>query len=236
MRSLLQNEMMNYVNDIVTIDSHQAKLGNDKDVSVIKLEAKNKDVAIDLVQFIESGHKFVLDADHSPSKNTNGNFDIFVEIKRDENLPQNIFKLIRDVENVTGILPWKFSFHKNPDMHKMTEENLKNIVPTNPDEYEFLTDDKLDEFINEFLNESNVNYKRKGKSLSMNKIYSKHDFQIQSVNKDIKNAVYKIDESSTSQSSYLNSWIGAGYRIIRMDDSFKISKNNKSIILKAKDL
>jgi len=236
MRSILQNEMMSYVNEVISIDNYQAKLGNDEDVSVIKLETNNKNVAEDLVQFIESGHKFVLDADHSPSKNTNGNYDIFVEIKRDDNLPNNIFKLIRDVENLTGIQPWKFSFYKDPTLHKMNEDNLKNIVPTNPDEYAFLTDDKLDEFISEFLSESQIKYQRDGKNLKMNKTFSNHVFEIQSINKKVKNVVFKIDESSSSQSSYLNSWIGTGYRIIKMDDCFKIAKGDKSIILKSKEL
>ena len=235
MKSILKNEMNGHIKCDLSIDSHQAKLGNDKDVSVIKLESNNKDVAHDLVQYIESGHKFVLDADFSPSKNTNGSYDIFVEVQRNEDLPKNIMSLVRDIEHITGIQSWKFKFHKNDSFHKMNEENLNNIIPTSPEEYDFLTDDKIDEVIEDFLQESKVNATRLGKKLTLNKIFNNHQFEIKSVNSNITKGVYKIDESSETQSKYLNSWIGGGYQVVKIDDYFKISKDNKTLTLKAKD-
>lgn len=236
MKSILHQEMSGFVNPQISIDSFQAKLGNDNDVSVLKFESSNKDVARDLVNFIESGFDFVLDADYSPSKNKNGSFDIFVEVERTADLPKNILNLTRDIEQVTGILPWTFSFYKNEDQHKLTQENLNNFVPTSPSEYDFLTDEKIDEDIAKFFESSNVkNIKRNGKTLTLNKNFSKHIFEMQALNADIANSVYKIDNSSESQSTYVNSWIGAGYRVVKLDDSFQISKDENTIILKPKD-
>lgn len=236
MKSVLHQEMAGFVSPKISIDSFQAKLGNDEDVSVLKLESTNKDVAKDLVSFIESGFEFVLDADHSPSKNNNGSYDIFVELERNDRLPQNIVELTRDIEQVTGILPWKFNFYKNEDEHKLTIENLNNFVPTSSSEYNFLTDEKVDEDIAKFFESSNVkNVKRRGKTLTLNKNFSKHIFEVQALNSDIANSVYKIDNSSLSQSTYINSWIGAGFRVVKLDDSFKISKDDNTIILKPKD-
>ena len=69
MKSVKNLEMQSHVSEVITIDSFQAKLGKDEDVSVIKLQTDNKSVAEDLVHFIETGSKFVLDADNSPAKN-----------------------------------------------------------------------------------------------------------------------------------------------------------------------
>lgn len=236
MKSVLYNEMKDFVLPIIKIDSHQAKLGNDQDVCVLKFETTDKAVAKDMVSFIESGYKFILDADYTPSKNKNGNFDIFVEVQRDEKLPQNIITLSRDIEQVTGILPWQFSFYKDDTTHRLTQENLQNQIPTTPNEYEFLTDEKVDEDIGKFFESSNINnISRKGKTLLLNKLFSKHIFEIASIDKSIAHSVYRIDETSETQSSYLSNWLGHSYRVIKQDDAFKISKDDRTIVLKAKD-
>ena len=111
MKSILNLEMANYVSPEIVVDAFQAKLGRDEDVSVIQFQSTNKDVANDLVQFIESGHDYILDAAYSPAKNAQKKYNVFVEIARDEELPNKIIKLVRDAEQVTGLLPWKFRFH-----------------------------------------------------------------------------------------------------------------------------
>jgi hypothetical protein len=236
MKSILHHEMKDFLSPNIRVDSHQAKLGKDNDVSVLKFESANKDVAKDLVSFIESGFKFVLDADFTPSKNTNGSFDIFVEVERNEDLPENIMKLTRDIEQVTGILPWKFSFYKNDTSHKLTQENLSNQIPTTASEYDFLTSDSVDEDIAKFFESAGIrNIVREGKTLTLKKLYSKHIFEMKAMDTSITGGIFKIDSSSESQSSYINSWLGSGFKVVKLDDSFKVSKNDKSIIMKAKD-
>ena len=107
MKSIKNLEMYNHVSPEVVIDAFQAKLGRDEDVSVIQFQSDNKDVAADLVSFVETGHDYVLDADFSAAKNTQKMYNVFVELERCESLPNNIMELVRDMENVTGILPWK---------------------------------------------------------------------------------------------------------------------------------
>ena len=58
---------------------------------------------------------------------------------------------------------------------------------------------------------------------------------MKAMNTSVTGGVFKIDTSSESQSSYINSWLGAGFKVVKLDDSFKVSKNDKSIIMKAKD-
>jgi len=236
MKSILHHEMKDFITPFISVDSHKAKLGRDSDVSVLKFESSDKDVAKDLVSFIESGYKFVLDADHSPSKNNNGSFDIFVEVERNNELPQNIIKLTRDIEHVTGMMPWKFSFYKNESTHKLTAENLLNQIPTNPSEYEFLTSETVDEDISKFFESANINnITRDGKTLTLNKLFSKHVFEMKSVNSTNSKGTYKIDASSETQSTYINSWLGSGFRVVKFEDAFKVSKDEETLILKAKD-
>ena len=231
-----QVEMYNHVSPEVVIDAFQAKLGRDEDVSVIQFQSDNKDVAADLVSFVESGHDYVLDADFSAAKNKQKMYNIFVELERCESLPNNIMELVRDMENVTGILPWKFKFYKNEEFHSMNETNLNSLIPTTAEQYQFLTDDTTDEDINTLFKESKVTVRRSGKNLVMSKIYNKHKFVLEAVNVSTKNGVYRIDESSTAQTQYLNNWLGGGWHIVKVDDMFKVSKEDKNIIVKAEDL
>ena len=81
MKSIKNLEMQNHVSEFITVDSFQAKLGKDEDVAVVKFQTDNKSVAEDLVHFIETGSKFVLDADNSPAKNEDSRYDVCVEIE-----------------------------------------------------------------------------------------------------------------------------------------------------------
>jgi len=237
MRSILQNEMKGYVSPSIQIDSHKAKLGNDEDVCVLKFESNNKEVAKDLVQFVESGRKFVLDADHSPSKNNQGKYDIFVEVERNDQLPNNIIDLARDIEKATGMLPWEFKFYKNEDSYKLTLENIGNQIPTSPSEYNFLTNDSIDEDIKSFFESSDVKrIKRVGKNLTLHKTFSKHNFVIEGLNVEKVLGIYQIDTLSENQSTYIKNWLGDAYKVVRVEDLFKITNDNKNILLRTKEI
>jgi hypothetical protein len=134
------------------------------------------------------------------------------------------------------MLPWKFSFYKNEDTHKLNVENLSNQIPTNASEYEFLTSDTVDEDISKFFESAKINnIKRNGKTLTLNKMYSKHIFEVKAVNSTNGHGTYKIDASSESQSSYINSWLGSGFKVVKFEDDFKVSNDDSVMILKAKD-
>jgi len=235
MKSIKNLEMQNHVSEIITIDNFQAKLGNDEDVSVIKLQTDNKSVAEDLVKFIETGCKFVLDADNSPAKNQDGRYDVFVEIERNEDLPKNIMELVRDVEQVTGMLQWRFTFHKKDIEYSLSEENLSTIVPTSSSQYKFLTDDTIEEDIKNFF-ESNLILQKnlRGKKLTLKKAFTNHEMIIESFNADVE-GTYKIDQESLEQSNYLNHWLGGGYSVVKVNDLFKITKDNKSLSARLKE-
>ena len=165
MKSIDHLEMQNYISEVIAVDSFAAKLGKDEDVCVLKFQSNNKTVAEDLVNFIETGCDFILDADMSPAKNDQGLYNIFVEIERNDDLPKKIIEVIRDVEQVSGMLPWQFKFYKNENLYALNDENINTIVPTSPSQYKLLTDDKIEEAIKALFESASVVTKEsKGKS------------------------------------------------------------------------
>ena len=235
MKSIDHLEMQNYISEVIAVDSFAAKLGKDEDVCVLKFQSNNKTVAEDLVNFIETGCDFILDADMSPAKNDQGLYNIFVEIERNDDIPKKIIEVIRDVEQVSGMLPWQFKFYKNENLYALNDENINTIVPTSPSQYKLLTDDKIEEDIKAFFESASVVTKRiKGKKLILKKAFTSHEMIIESFNKDVK-GTYKIDRESSEQASYLNHWLGGGYSVVKVDDLFKITKGTNAIVARLKE-
>lgn len=120
----------------VEVDTYKSKMGEDRDVCVIGFHVKDRDPARDLMEFIEKGYNFVLDADVSSGENSRGEYHVFVELDRTQKLPEQILDLLYGVRKLTGLEDWKFKYHKDRDIHETTESNLKKYIPTSPKLYE----------------------------------------------------------------------------------------------------
>src|SRR6056300_543377 len=118
--SLQSNDLKDFVNNIFTIDSYKSKMGQDKDISVLAFEVLEQNPAKDLMNFIEKGYEFVLDADISTGENKKGKYNVFVEIERDRHLPENIANILEEVSKLTGIEDWKYRYYKNVESKSFT--------------------------------------------------------------------------------------------------------------------
>ena len=72
------------------VDSFRSKMGEDQDVCVVSFKVKDRSPAKDLMEFIEMGYPFVLDADVSSGEDNNGEYSVFVEISRTPKLAEQI--------------------------------------------------------------------------------------------------------------------------------------------------
>ena len=59
---LKSGDLNNLVYRIFEIDSYKSKMGSDADITVLSFTVYQKQPAVDLVNFIEKGYSFVLDA------------------------------------------------------------------------------------------------------------------------------------------------------------------------------
>ena len=62
------------------IDEFKSKLGRDEDVCVISFKVTGKEPGNDLVNFIEKGYDWVLDADISSGEMDDGSYIVFAEL------------------------------------------------------------------------------------------------------------------------------------------------------------
>jgi len=113
-------------------------MGNDADIVVLSFKVNGKEPATDLMNFIEKGYDFVLDADISAGELDDGEYLVFAEIERQPEAPEQIVGLLDDILNLTDqdINDWKFQYRKSSTEHDINAEEIKSVVPTTPEEYD----------------------------------------------------------------------------------------------------
>lgn len=119
------------------IDEYKSKLGKDEDVCVVSFKVTGKGAAGDLVNFIEKGYEWVIDADISSGEMDDGDFIVFVEIDRQKEIANHIMKLMSDLMNITAQQPtdWRVRYYKCTDDHELTEESIAELVPNSAEAY-----------------------------------------------------------------------------------------------------
>jgi hypothetical protein len=128
-------EMTNLVNAVVSIDQYKPKIGEASETVVMAFEVDVEQAASDLSNLIETDVVESLDVDISQGPNTRGKHMVFVEFVRDSSLHENIKNILKVVSNVTTVTEWKFEYYKGEEAKDLNEENLKDSVIDNPQEY-----------------------------------------------------------------------------------------------------
>ena len=142
------------VDNIFEIDSYASKMGADEDIVVLSFTVEQKEPAEDLVNFIERGYEFVLDADSTPGELQNGKYKVFVEMERTRRVPEQIMEILYGIGKLCEIDDFKFRYYKSFHSMEVTENSLQETVPTNKDDYQSkIQENKLNNFSN-FFNKS----------------------------------------------------------------------------------
>ena len=135
--NLEQGDLKRLVHNELHIDEYKSKMGDDADVCVISFKVNGKQPSTDLVNFIEKGYEYVLDADVSSGEKEGGDYLVFVELDRTSELPQQIIKIMEDIMNLTEqkISDWRVRYYRSTEDYDLTEDTLSEIMPLTPTEY-----------------------------------------------------------------------------------------------------
>jgi len=124
------------IDTVIAIDTFQPKLGTEEDTIVTTFKVFNYEPpAQDLAHFIEQGQYDILDTEVSPGSDEDGNYLVFVEIKRDKNYFKKMDKILTDVKNITNIDEWKFSAFKHSLPKDWNRDNVHANVTLNKEKY-----------------------------------------------------------------------------------------------------
>jgi hypothetical protein len=136
--NLEQGDLKRLVHNELHIDEYKSKMGTDEDVCVISFKVSGKEPGTDLVSFIEKGYDFVLDADVSSGEKEGGDYLVFVELQRSEELPEQIMAIMNDLMNLTEqtIEEWRVRYYKSTSDNELTPEVLADIIPLTSEAYD----------------------------------------------------------------------------------------------------
>ena len=119
----------------VSIDEYEPKTGDSSDVLVLGFSLRESSQGQDLYNFLNSSIFEIRDVEVSPNPNPDNYYMVFVEMDRNENVLNNIRKIVTDVENVSGKLDWVGKTHLTDDFHPLYDEGISKFVITDPEKY-----------------------------------------------------------------------------------------------------
>jgi hypothetical protein len=215
-------------------------MGEDRDVVVLGFRVKEKFPAIDLMEFIERGYPYVLDADMSTGEESDGQYQVFVEMERNQNLPKNLRHLLSGIGQLTDIYEWRFRYQKAKNSLAFDEQSIMENIPMSPEDY----DNKITEIktsdVQEFFDQGVVEVALESdNTLTFSKPFS-GDVVTKFISignyDDVKETLpgaLSLDESSQSQIVFLNKYLG-NYDIDKVGDKFLIKNGNRAIVIERK--
>jgi hypothetical protein len=139
------HDLENMVVPIATIDKYEAKMGDDDEIVTVTFTVKGKQVAEDLVDWLERGYDYVLDAQTSEGEVSPGKYLVFVEMDRRTRTPERIIEMIEDMDTLTDLSLKDWSVIIDEEEHEVTVELLKSKIILSPHEYRKLKETDLNE-------------------------------------------------------------------------------------------
>jgi hypothetical protein len=239
---LRPKDLENLVLPIFEVDSFKSKMGEDPDICVISFYVKDRQPARDMMEFIEKGFNFVLDADVSSGENNKGDYHVFVELNRTPKIVEQIEDIIYGLKKLTGLDSWKFKYHKTKDVLEVSKENLSKNIPLSPSLYEArINKNKVDE-MKKFFNKTLMD------DLSLDNgiitIYKPFDQKItlrlitddnsQQILENIDDSI-SVDEAAMSEVFWLTKVLG-DYSINKFGDKFLFTNGDRSMILQRTEI
>lgn len=131
-------DLKRLVHPSLHIDEFRSKMGKDQDVIVLSFKVASKEPALDLVNFMERGYEWVIDADVSSGEMDDGDYIVFVECDREPSAASNIMEMMEELMNLTEqkISDWHVKFHGTDVSHELSVDSIKNNIPLTSDDYD----------------------------------------------------------------------------------------------------
>ena len=234
---LRSGDLKNYVSEVFTVDRYSSKMGEDSDVVVLGFRVREKNPAIDMMEFIEKGYPFILDADISAGEENDGQYQVFVEIERTLDLTEQLTDLLNGIGQLCDCRDWKFRYQKADQSVEFNEDSITKNIPLTKEDYTAKVLSIKESDIKQFFNQGATNvtidetnmltFKRPYAGDIQAKFIAIGDYDI------VKNTVpgkLSLDEASQSQMFFLAKYLG-NYDINKIGNKFLIRNESKAIVI-----
>lgn len=219
------------------VDTYRSKMGEDKDVCVVSFQVKERAPAKDLMEFVEKGYSFVLDADVSAGENSEGEYAVFIELSRTPRLAEQIKELTYGIRKLTGIDDFQFKYYKDHRVHECTEETLKSIIPGSNSDYIKFMEGMRTESVKSFFTKTLMDdLSLENDVITIHKPFNK-EVKLRMVKDDAAQSIlegsedkFSVDEEATSEMFWLTKVLG-DYNINKVGDNFLFTNGDRAMLL-----
>ena len=234
---LQKSDLKDMVDHIFEIDSFKSKMGEDNNIVTLSFSTKTDETAKDLVNFLEKGYSFILDADATSGEQRDGTYKVFVEMERNDSVPDQIMEIIDGVSKLSGQPKFKFRYYKNFRSVETTLENLEENIPADPDDYGIRVQDIALESYSNFFNKSFLeSVEMNNDILTIKKIHGDPLYFnfIDIGDKDYINAsineTISVDDNNFAEIIFLSKYLG-DYNITKFGNKLTFENKNKVLVL-----
>jgi hypothetical protein len=237
LEGLKTSDLKYCISEVFSIDRYSSKMGEDQDIVVINFTARDKNSANDLMEFIEKGFPFVLDADISTGEEYDGKYQVFAEIQRSPKIGEQIVKLMNGVGQLCDAINWQFKYQKDNRKIEFSKENILKNVPLDSNSYQNKITEYKQTKLTDFFDQGSVEViLENNNTLIFHKPYAESiavkfiaigDFD--AVKKYIPGKL-NLDESSQGQCMFLTKYLGT-YDIDKIGSRFLISKEDQAVVI-----
>ncbi len=234
---LRSGDLENYVYEVFSVDRYKSKMGEDSDVLVLSFKVKEKYPAIDLMEFIEKGYDFILDADMSAGEENDGQYQVFVEIERTPKLEEQLSELLGGISQLCNVNEWKFKYQKSNKLIPFTTETISEQIPMTPERYESKILEIKEGDIKKFFDQGAVELELQEDNTLIFRRPFAGDLHAKFVAignaKDVEKkfpGALSLDESSQSQVFFLNKYLG-NYEIDKIGNKFLIRNGRQAVVI-----
>jgi hypothetical protein len=143
--SLEHLDMENKVTPLLSIDEYKSRLGEDSNIITLTFIVSAKKVGEDLVNWLERGYDFIIDAEISPGEVFDKKFLVFAECDRLSSMAFRIVEIVEDLETLTGLKleDWKVKIGNKK--YPLSKEVIEKLVPLSASDYNRANDEELNE-------------------------------------------------------------------------------------------
>lgn len=138
--------MVGQVTPKLGIDEFQSSIGEDRDLVVFNFIVNEKAVATDLVEWLERGYEWIIDAEISPGEVLDKKWYVFAETKRRSNVPERIIEVLDDLKTLTDIKLDDWEITTYGEKIGADPDEIGAVVPLSPAEYTSRKEGDLNEW------------------------------------------------------------------------------------------
>ena len=153
---LRSKDLKDFVNPVFTVDRYKSKMGEDSDIVVLGFRVTEKYPAMDLMEFVEKGYNFILDADISAGEENDGQYQVFVELERTTKLPGQMRELLSGISQLCDCYDWKFRYQRSNGAIPFSEEKVMEHIPTSAGAYKSKILEIKNQEVGKFFNQGAI--------------------------------------------------------------------------------